>query len=69
MDHWADRQTLDELPDTFWNYDAMQAWHALASMQAVFKRLSDEICSTLNYPYPQETVRNMEALIQALHPV
>ena len=68
MQQWADPQALAELPQTFWHYDQGDAWRALLTTTNLFERLSGEVASSLQYPFPQETTRRMADMIHALCP-
>lgn len=68
MQQWADPQALAELPQTFWHYDQGDAWRALLTTTNLFERLSGEVASSLQYPFPQEITRRMADMIHALCP-
>lgn len=68
MKKWAEPQALAMIPDTFWGYDEREAWRALLTTIELFQKLSTEIATALNYPYPHETSTRMAELIRSLSP-
>ncbi len=59
LEQWADKQTVEELKETFARYDAADCRRALWSTIHLFCRLSEEFSETLAYPYPGQTVESV----------
>jgi len=63
---WADREALDDLPNTFAAYNAKDMQRALLATLDLFRRLAQHVSTRLGYTYSVETDRFVTAHLQSI---
>jgi aminoglycoside 6-adenylyltransferase len=59
LDEWVDRETLEELKNTFGHYEKTDSFRALIATMNLFRRLSIEIAQKLKFRYPTVVDENI----------
>lgn len=67
LDQWADPQARADLPATFAAYDASDLWRALFATLDLFRRLAIETAEQLNYAYPIQAERHINAWLEEIY--
>jgi aminoglycoside 6-adenylyltransferase len=63
---WADREALDDLPETFAAYNAQDMRRALLATLELFRRLAQHVSTRLGYTYSVETDRLVTTHLQSI---
>ncbi len=66
MHEWANRNTWNELHESFSHFDAEDSWRCLDATTALFRRISKETASLLNFSYPVGVDTNISTYLKSL---
>ena len=67
LEQKVSKKTLDKIPFCFSPYHKGKTWLSLLRMIDLFKMLSINVASALNYPYPEERLKSIEKYIHRTH--
>jgi aminoglycoside 6-adenylyltransferase len=66
LERHFDRETLQELSDTYASLDPDETWTALFRLVELFRRVAAEVAAALGYAYPREIAQRMSAYLTAV---
>ncbi len=66
LERHLDRETFQELSDTYASLNPDQIWTALLRLIDLFRRVASEVAAALGYAYPREIDERMSAYLTAV---
>jgi len=66
LERHLDRETLQELSDTYASLDPDEIWTALFRLVELFRRVATEVAAALGYAYPLEIDERMRAYLSTV---
>lgn len=66
MQSWINKDTYNDLQQTFGHFDVQDSWQALQATIALFRKLATQTATTLGYSYPNNVDKHITQFVQTL---